>query len=160
MLWYSLEVSWCSTSNEYSQHNLLWRSKKNFIVIPLLIWSYEFFAQFCFCIIDTNPVTFRQGAGNQCCYNPKGRLMFSSDTFNGSTPDRSHDWGAAPYGTPDYIPSMSHWIHDVVSFYHCCLWVEYGSCDHYMDLRSTKDCTGYTPPMPGIKYILYCICPK
>ena len=94
-------------------------------------------------------IRFSDAAGNQCCYNQQGTLMFSNDNVNGSTPDRSHTWGAVPYGRPDYVPSMSHWIHDVVSFYYCCLWDNYRSCDRYMDLRPTRDCTGYTPPMPG-----------
>ena len=100
-------------------------------------------------------IRFSDAAGNQCCYNQQGSLMFSNDNVNGSTPDRSHTWGAVPYGQPDYVPSMSHWIHDVVSFYYCCLWDNYRSCDRYMDLRPTRDCTGYTPPMPGKMIMIY-----
>jgi hypothetical protein len=49
-------------------------------------------------------------------------LKFAADSFQGSTPDRSHTWGAAPYGSNGLVPSMSHWIKDVVTFYYCCLW--------------------------------------
>ena len=77
--------------------------------------------------------------------------MFAADTFQGSTPDRSHDWGAVPYGKPDYVPLMSHGLHDVVSFFYCCVWTEFGpDCNKYMDIRPTKDCTGYTPPSAGL----------
>lgn len=89
------------------------------------------------------------GACNQCCYSKSGSLIFTEDTFQGSTPDKSHDWGALPYGKPGYVPSLSHWLDDVVTFYYCCLWTKHQSCDYYMDLRPTKDCTGYTPPMPA-----------
>ncbi|KAL3880389.1 hypothetical protein ACJMK2_032633 [Sinanodonta woodiana] len=93
-----------------------------------------------------------QGSGNQCCYGPDGVLRFAADTFQGSTPDRSHDWGAAPYVLPGRVPAMSHWIKDVVTFYYCCLWVDYSKCDHYMDQRPTRDCSGYIPPKAAMVY--------
>ncbi|KAK3576419.1 hypothetical protein CHS0354_025181 [Potamilus streckersoni] len=93
-----------------------------------------------------------QGSGNQCCYGPDGALRFAADTFQGSTPDRSHDWGAAPYVVPGRVPALSHWIKDVVTFYYCCLWVDYSKCDHYMDQRPTRDCSGYNPPRAAIVY--------
>ncbi|KAL4230851.1 hypothetical protein ACF0H5_011225 [Mactra antiquata] len=92
------------------------------------------------------------GGGNQCCYGRSGILIYAADSNQGSTPDKSHDWGAAPYGRPGYVPSLSHWIDDVVTFYYCCIWTGYKSCDYYMDLRPTKDCTGYTPPTPASVY--------
>ncbi|XP_060564063.1 sushi domain-containing protein 2-like isoform X2 [Ruditapes philippinarum] len=101
------------------------------------------------CVRAVQPVN---GAGNQCCYGKSGHLIFAADTFQGSTPDKSHDWGAAPYGKPGHVPSLSHWIDDVVTFYYCCLWDEYNSCDYYMDVRPTSDCTGYTPPVPASVY--------
>jgi len=96
-----------------------------------------------FCLSNSN------GAGNQCCYSSSGLLIYAADTFQGSTPDRSHDWGAAPYKVPGYVPTLSHWIDDVVTFYYCCLWNEYGACDNYMDQRPTRDCKDYNPPVPG-----------
>lgn len=101
------------------------------------------------CVRAVQPV---KGAGNQCCYGKTGHLIFAADTFQGSTPDKSHDWGAVPYGTPGYVPSLSHWIDDVITFYYCCLWDGYNSCDYYMDLRPTRDCTGYNPPIPASVY--------
>ena len=92
------------------------------------------------------------GAGNQCCYDASGNLRFSADSFQGSTPDRSHAWGAAPYGRADLVPDASHWVKDVVTFYYCCLWTDYKDCDYYMDQRVTRDCTGYTPPTPGFLF--------
>lgn len=102
-----------------------------------------------------HPLCFRDAAGNQCCYNTAGSLMFAADTFQGSTPDRSHAWGALPYSKPGYVPLMSHGLHDVVPFFYCCLWTEFGQdCHKYMDLRPTRDCTGYTPPRAGRLRIL------
>lgn len=92
-------------------------------------------------------------AGNQCCYGHDGQLRFAADTFQGSTPDRSHDWGAAPYVKPGLVPSLSHWLQDVVTFYYCCLWTDYQDCDYYMDQRGTRDCSGYSPPKQGMAVI-------
>ncbi|GFN81799.1 sushi domain-containing protein 2-like, partial [Plakobranchus ocellatus] len=91
-------------------------------------------------------VPTEEGAGNQCCYSSSNQLLYSQLSYQGSTPDRSHDWGAAPYGEPDRVPSLSHWKHDVVSFYYCCLWNEYELCDLYMEQRPTKDCKDYNVP--------------
>lgn len=103
------------------------------------------------CVRSVHPSP--DGSGNQCCYEHDGSLRYAADTYQGSTPDRSHDWGAAPYGVPGRVPSLSHWIHDVVTFYYCCLWVEdYAGCDYYMNRRPTKDCNVYTPPHAATVY--------
>ncbi|XP_052245038.1 sushi domain-containing protein 2-like isoform X2 [Dreissena polymorpha] len=101
------------------------------------------------CVRAVQPV---HGAGNQCCYSSTGLLIYAEDTFQGSTPDKGHDWGAAPYGKKFYVPSLSHWLEDVVTFYYCCLWTGYNSCDYYMDQRPTKNCAGYNPPIPASVY--------
>ncbi|XP_056013014.1 sushi domain-containing protein 2-like isoform X2 [Ostrea edulis] len=103
------------------------------------------------CVRAVQP-TRQEGAGNQCCYGADGQLRFSADTFQGSTPDRSHDWGAAPYVKPGLVPSLSHWIKDVVTFYYCCLWTDYQDCDYYMDQRATRDCSGYSPPKQAMVF--------
>ncbi|XP_012940242.1 protein mesh [Aplysia californica] len=91
------------------------------------------------------------GSGNQCCYNQDGTLRYSQLSYQGSTPDRSHNWGAPPFSLPDRVPSMSHWKHDVITFYYCCLWNEYSLCDLYMEQRPTADCRYYD--VPGIGFI-------
>ncbi|ESP05625.1 hypothetical protein LOTGIDRAFT_228125 [Lottia gigantea] len=90
--------------------------------------------------------TEADGSGNQCCYGRDGNVRYAADSYQGSTPDRSHDWGAEPYNKPNRVPSLSHWKHDVVTFYYCCLWVEYKYCDYYMEQRATRDCKNYKPP--------------
>ncbi|XP_067661506.1 sushi domain-containing protein 2-like isoform X2 [Haliotis asinina] len=102
------------------------------------------------CVRSVQPTS--SGAGNQCCYDADGLLMNAADTYQGSTPDRSHDWGATPYNEPGRVPSFSHWIKDVATFYYCCLWTEYSHCNYYMDQRATRDCNGYTPPRAAIAY--------
>ncbi|XP_050416885.1 protein mesh [Patella vulgata] len=102
------------------------------------------------CVRSVNPTA--SGAGNQCCYNEDGSLKYAADSYQGSTPDRAHDWGAPPFNKPGYVPSLSHWIHDVISFYHCCLWVEYQQCDLYMEQRATRDCKNYSPPKTAFIY--------
>ncbi|KAK3758328.1 hypothetical protein RRG08_004149 [Elysia crispata] len=91
-------------------------------------------------------VPTKDAAGNQCCYSQSGELVYSQLSYQGSTPDRSHDWGAYPYGGPNLVPSLSHWKHDVVTFYYCCLWNEYKLCDLYMERRPTQDCKNYNVP--------------
>lgn len=91
----------------------------------------------------------KSGAGNQCCYDARGNLRYAADSFRGSTPDKSHGLGAAPFGRLDLVPDMSHWVLDIASLFQCCMWTDYKDCDYYMDQRPTIDCKGYSPPMPG-----------
>ncbi|XP_017654803.1 sushi domain-containing protein 2 isoform X2 [Nannospalax galili] len=86
----------------------------------------------------------RYGSGQQCCYTEAGTQLLTSDSTSGSTPDRGHDWGAPPYRTPPRVPSMSHWLYDVISFYYCCLWAP--ECHRYMKRRPSSDCRSYKPP--------------
>ncbi|CAC5407677.1 unnamed protein product [Mytilus coruscus] len=105
-----------------------------------------------FIVCDLLNLRIQTGAGNQCCYDAGGNLRYSSDSFQGSTPDRSHAGGAYPYGKTGLVPDMSHWVRDVVTFYQCCLWNENRDCDYYMDQRSTRDCKGYNPPTPAMVF--------
>lgn len=119
----------------------------------------------CSCTIETKSIfTLKfdcivEKSGNQCCYGTDGLLRYSEDTFQGSTPDRFHDWGADPYGTPGSVPSLSHGLADVMTFFYCCMWVDYKDCDFYMDVRPTTDCKYYKPPKQGncqLKTPIYC----
>ncbi|BFZ14978.1 hypothetical protein BsWGS_18017 [Bradybaena similaris] len=96
--------------------------------------------------------TGRTGAGNQCCYNSDGSLRHSQLSYQGSTPDRSHVWGVRPYNSPGRVPELSHWRHDVSSFFYCCLWNNYELCDLYMELRPTTGCQNYDVPGIGFVY--------
>ncbi|XP_060564061.1 sushi domain-containing protein 2-like [Ruditapes philippinarum] len=101
------------------------------------------------CVRSVQPVN---GAGNQCCYSAKGYLVFAADTYFGSTADKSHDWGAAPYGKPGHVPILSHWVDDIIPLFSCCQWTDFKSCDYYVELRGTTDCTAYNPPVPAFVY--------
>ncbi|XP_077730643.1 sushi domain-containing protein 2 isoform X1 [Canis aureus] len=85
----------------------------------------------------------RFASGQQCCYTEAGSLLLTADSTGGSTPDRGHDWGAPPFRTPPRVPGLSHWLYDVVSFYHCCLWAP--ECSRYMRRRPSSDCRSYRP---------------
>lgn len=104
------------------------------------------------CVRSVRPNNY--GAGNQCCYRADGTLIYSGDSYQGSTPDRSHLWGAAPYNTPNLarakVPAMSHSIHDIMPFYYCCLLTN--DCDKYMSLRPTRSCTEYWSPKQAMVY--------
>ncbi|KAM5311982.1 sushi domain-containing protein 2 [Glossophaga mutica] len=84
------------------------------------------------------------GAGQQCCYTADGTQLLTADSTSGSTPDRGHDWGSPPFRSPPRVPGLSHWLYDVISFYHCCLWAP--ECSRYMRLRRSSDCRTYRPP--------------
>ncbi|XP_077016312.1 sushi domain-containing protein 2 isoform X2 [Tamandua tetradactyla] len=83
-------------------------------------------------------------SGQQCCYTAAGMQLLTADSDGGSTPDRGHDWGAPPYLVPPRVPGLSHWVYDVISFYHCCLWAP--ECPRYMRRRPSSDCRTYRPP--------------
>ncbi|XP_010861680.1 PREDICTED: sushi domain-containing protein 2-like, partial [Bison bison bison] len=86
----------------------------------------------------------RYYSGQQCCYTADGTQLLTADSTGGSTPDRGHDWGSPPYRVPPRVPGLSHWIYDVISFYHCCLWAP--ECFRYMNRRPSSDCRSYRPP--------------
>ncbi|OWK15053.1 SUSD2 [Cervus elaphus hippelaphus] len=87
---------------------------------------------------------FQYDSGQQCCYTADGTQLLTADSTGGSTPDRGHDWGSPPYRVPPRVPGLSHWIYDVISFYHCCLWAP--ECFRYMNRRPSSDCRSYRPP--------------
>ncbi|XP_049721364.1 sushi domain-containing protein 2 [Elephas maximus indicus] len=86
----------------------------------------------------------RYASGQQCCYTADGTQLLTADSSSGSTPDRGHDWGAPPYLVPPRVPGLSHWLYDVISFYHCCLWAP--ECHRYMRRRPSSGCRNYQPP--------------
>ena len=77
---------------------------------------------------------------------------------------RNHNLGLLPWNEANKIPTLSHWISDVIPFYPCCLWQEEQSvgCQRYrFERRASQDCVGYQPPGGGMfstctsfKYIL------
>ena len=62
------------------------------------------------------------GAGQQCCYDLAGYLMMTSDNKWGGNPLRNHNLGVLPWNEANKIPTLSHWLADVIPFYPCCLW--------------------------------------
>ncbi|KAM9194369.1 sushi domain-containing protein 2 isoform 2-T2 [Dugong dugon] len=86
----------------------------------------------------------RYASGQQCCYTADGAQLLTADSTSGSTPDRGHDWGAPPFLVPPRVPGLSHWLYDVISFYHCCLWAP--ECHRYMLRRPSSGCRNYQPP--------------
>uniref|UniRef100_A0A8C7CZ74 Sushi domain containing 2 n=1 Tax=Oncorhynchus kisutch TaxID=8019 RepID=A0A8C7CZ74_ONCKI len=98
----------------------------------------------CVRAIQASPV-YR--AGQQCCYDSTGAQVLTGDSIGGSTPDRAHDWGSPPYRDPPRIPSLSHWMYDVLTFYYCCLWSDH--CQVYFTHRPSSGCRHYTPPTAG-----------
>ncbi|XP_061586545.1 sushi domain-containing protein 2 [Cololabis saira] len=89
-----------------------------------------------------------QGSGQQCCYDGTGALVLTGDSVGGGTPDRAHDWGAPPYREPPRVPGYSHWLYDVTSYHHCCLWSS--NCHVYLNRRPSAGCLSYRPPRAGV----------
>ena len=78
--------------------------------IPLLYFIYLF------------QNSSHDGAGQQCCYDLAGYLMMTSDNKWGGNPLRNHNLGVLPWNEANKIPSLSHWLSDILPFYPCCLW--------------------------------------
>ncbi|XP_067861780.1 sushi domain-containing protein 2 [Heptranchias perlo] len=111
------------------------------------ICTYHPGAVHCVRAIQASP---QYGAGQQCCYDAKGRQILTGDSIGGSTPDRGHDWGSPPYLKPPRIPGFSHGLYDVISFYYCCLWSD--NCQYYFMHRPSSDCVTYNPPKVGTAF--------
>jgi len=89
------------------------------------------------------------GAGQQCCYDLAGNLMMTSDNMWGGNPMRNHDYGVLPWNEANKIPSLSHYLQDVIPWYPCCKWQDEQSsgCQTYrFERRPSQDCVGYQPP--------------
>ncbi|XP_032523025.2 protein mesh isoform X1 [Danaus plexippus] len=90
-----------------------------------------------------------EGSGQQCCYDKNGFLMLSYDQMWGSRPRRSHDFGFTPYNEANKVPSLSHWFHDMIPFYQCCMWQEEQAvgCETFrFERRPSQDCVAYQSP--------------
>ncbi|XP_047027445.1 protein mesh isoform X3 [Helicoverpa zea] len=90
-----------------------------------------------------------EGSGQQCCYDKNGFLMLSYDQMWGSRPSRSHDFGFTPYNEANKVPSLSHWFHDMIPFYQCCMWQEEQAvgCETFrFERRPSQDCVAYQSP--------------
>ncbi len=92
------------------------------------------------------------GSGQQCCYDLAGYLMMSSDNKWGGNPLRYHNLGLLPWNEANKIPTLSHYLSDVMPFYPCCIWQSDQStgCQAFrFERRSSQDCVGYQPPGGG-----------
>ncbi|XP_011160726.2 protein mesh isoform X2 [Solenopsis invicta] len=89
------------------------------------------------------------GAEQQCCYDKNGFLMLTYDQQWGSRPHRSHNLGFFPWNEANKVPTLSHWWHDVVPMYACCLWQEEQAvgCETFrFERRPSQDCIAYQSP--------------
>ncbi|XP_034937613.1 protein mesh isoform X2 [Chelonus insularis] len=89
------------------------------------------------------------GSEQQCCYDKNGYLMLTYDQQWGSKPHRSHNLGFLPWNEANKVPTLSHWYHDVVPMYSCCLWQEEQAvgCETLrFERRPSQDCIAYQPP--------------
>ncbi|XP_076767109.1 sushi domain containing 2 mesh isoform X1 [Xylocopa sonorina] len=89
------------------------------------------------------------GSEQQCCYDKNGYLMLTYDQQWGSRPHRSHNLGYYPWDEANKVPSLSHWYHDVIPFYMCCLWQEEHAvgCETFrFERRPSQDCIAYQSP--------------
>ena len=83
------------------------------------------------------------GSGQQCCYDLAGYLMMTTDNKWGSNPLRNHNLGLLPWNEANKIPTMSHWLADVLPFYPCCMWQSEQSngCQMYRFERRSSQVT-------------------
>ncbi|GAB1601701.1 hypothetical protein Ahia01_000448500, partial [Argonauta hians] len=100
------------------------------------------------CVKSVAPT--KRAAGNQCCYRKDGSLIYSMDSHYGSTPDKADVIGVYPYLKVNHVPVLSHWVWDVIPFYHCCKWSD--NCRLYMKYRPTVNCAHYKPPATSVLF--------
>lgn len=89
------------------------------------------------------------GSEQQCCYDKNGYLMLTYDQQWGSRPHRSHNLGYYPWDEANKVPTLSHWYHDVIPFYMCCMWQEEHAvgCETFrFERRPSQDCIAYQSP--------------
>ncbi|XP_031838730.1 sushi domain containing 2 mesh isoform X2 [Nomia melanderi] len=89
------------------------------------------------------------GSEQQCCYDKYGFLMLTYDQQWGSRPHRSHNLGYYPWDEANKVPTLSHWYHDVIPIYLCCMWQEEHAvgCETFrFERRPTQDCVAYQSP--------------
>ncbi|XP_076249642.1 sushi domain containing 2 mesh [Calliopsis andreniformis] len=89
------------------------------------------------------------GSEQQCCYDRNGFLMLTYDQQWGSRPHRSHNLGYYPWDEANKVPTLSHWYHDIIPFYMCCMWQEEHAvgCETYrFERRPSQDCVAYQSP--------------
>lgn len=75
--------------------------------------------------------------------------MLTYDQQWGSRPHRSHNLGFFPWNEANKVPTLSHWWHDVVPMYACCLWQEEQAvgCETFrFERRPSQDCIAYQSP--------------
>ncbi|XP_043516783.1 protein mesh isoform X1 [Frieseomelitta varia] len=92
------------------------------------------------------------GSEQQCCYDKNGYLMLTYDQQWGSRPHRSHNLGYYPWDEANKVPTLSHWYHDVIPFYMCCMWQEEHAvgCETFrFERRPSQDCIAYQSPGVG-----------
>ncbi|XP_023221105.1 protein mesh-like [Centruroides sculpturatus] len=96
------------------------------------------------------------GSGQLCCYDTYGELLRTADTMYAGRPSRSFKYGKHPYKWRMMLPTLSHWLHDVMPFFFCCKWVKdednAESCQKFKFWRTSQDCTSYQPPGVGSVY--------
>ncbi|XP_066998795.2 protein mesh isoform X2 [Anabrus simplex] len=91
----------------------------------------------------------QEGSEQECCYDKTNYLMLSYDQQWGSRPHRSHNLGFLPWNEANKVPTLSHWFHDMIPFYQCCLWQEEQAvgCETYrFERRPSQDCVAYQAP--------------
>lgn len=92
------------------------------------------------------------GSEQQCCYDKNYMLMLTYDQQWGSRPHRSHNLGYLPWNEANKVPTLSHWFHDMVPMYTCCLWQEEQAvgCETFrFERRPSQDCIAYQSPSIG-----------
>ncbi|XP_041485569.1 LOW QUALITY PROTEIN: sushi domain-containing protein 2-like [Lytechinus variegatus] len=89
------------------------------------------------------------GGGQECCYDINGEIIDVANNQGGGYSHRYHHGGVLPYGQPQKVPYLSHYVADILPWTYCCRF-DQSLCTSYGSYRPSQTCTNYVPPSPAL----------
>ncbi|XP_030835519.1 sushi domain-containing protein 2-like [Strongylocentrotus purpuratus] len=92
------------------------------------------------------------GGGQECCYGFDGMIINVFNSLGGGYSHRYHHGGVNPYGEPQKVPYLSHFLVDILPWTYCCSYggPQHSECTFFGLLRPSQTCNNYVPPPPAL----------
>ncbi|XP_030834984.1 sushi domain-containing protein 2-like [Strongylocentrotus purpuratus] len=100
------------------------------------------------CVRADTPSTL--GGGQECCYGDEGMIINVFDSLGGGYSHRYHHGGVTPYGEPNKVPYLSHYLVDILPWTYCCTYGGPDECTNFGRHRPSQTCNNYVPPPPAL----------